>query len=78
MLHFGRAWAGFAGEVEGIADNYGGDGVAAGQTGEGTEIVAAVAVHFEREDRLSGQAELVGDSDADAFGADVEAEIARW
>lgn len=52
-----------AGEVNGIADDDGGDGEAAGEAGERAEVVAgdaaAGALALEGEDGLGGEAELV-------------------
>jgi hypothetical protein len=71
-----------AGEVDGIADDDGGDGEAAGEAGERAEVftgdAAAGALALEGEDGLGGEAELVGDCDADAAVADVEGEKAGW
>jgi hypothetical protein len=77
---FGLAGAGafFAGEMDGVADDDGGDGVAAGEAGDGAEVVAAVAMGFEGEDGLGGDAEFVGDGYSDAPGANVEGEVAGW
>jgi hypothetical protein len=76
LLHFLGARAGFAGEMEGVADDNGGDREAAGEAGYRAEIVASVAVDFEGEDGLGGEAEFVGDGHANALGADVETEVA--
>jgi hypothetical protein len=77
---FGLAGAGalVAGEMEGVADDDGGDRVASGEAGDGAEVVAAVAVGREGKDGLGGEAELVGDGYADALRAYVEGEIAGW
>lgn len=77
LLRFRGARAGFAGEMERVADDDGGDGETAREAGDGTKVVAAVAVDFEREDRLGGEAEFIGDGDTDAFDAYIEAEVAR-
>jgi hypothetical protein len=70
--------ASVAGEVDGVADHNAHHGKAAGEAGEGAEVVAgdagADAFALESEDGLGGEAQLVGDGDADASVADVEAE----
>jgi hypothetical protein len=77
-LGFGGAWALVAGEeVQGVADDDADDGEPAGETRDGTEVFARVAAGFEGQDGLGGEAEFVRDGDADAFGTDVEGEIAR-
>jgi len=53
-----------AGHVEGVADDDGLAGVAAGEASEGAEVVAAGGAG-EGEDGLSGEAEGVRDGDAD-------------
>ena len=77
-----RPRADFAGEMEGQADDDGGDAVAAAEAGDGAEGLAGagarVAVEVEGEDGLGGEAELVGDGDADAARADVEGQVAGW
>lgn len=78
LLRLQGAWASVASELERVANHDTGNGVAACETGDGAQVVAAVAVDFKREDGLDGEAELVGDCDADALGADIEAEIAKW
>lgn len=66
--------------MQGVADDDGDDGEAAGEASEGAEVVAggafAAAFAFERKDGLGGEAEFVGDGDADAGVADIEGEIA--
>lgn len=63
-------------ETKRIADDNGADGEAAGEPGQGAQIFAAAAAALEREHRLRGEPQLVRDGDADAAGADVEAEEA--
>jgi hypothetical protein len=75
-LGFGGLGAQFAGQMHGIAHYDAGDLIAAGQAGEGTQIVALVAAPLEGEHRLSREPEFVADSHADAAIADVEREIA--
>jgi hypothetical protein len=67
---------GLSREEQRVANHDGVDGEAARQSRDGAKVVAAIAVHFESQNGLSSEAELVGDRDADAFGAHVEAEIA--
>jgi hypothetical protein len=76
-LGFGGARAFGAGEVQRVADDDAGDGEAAGEASDGTQVFARIAAGFERQDGLSGQTEFIGDSDTDAFCAEVEGEIAR-
>lgn len=78
LLHLGGAGADFAGEMQGVADHDARHGEAAGEAGDGTQIVAAVAAYFKGHHRLRGEAQLVGDGDADAFCSDVEGEIAGF
>jgi hypothetical protein len=66
----------FAGEVDGIAHHDADDVEAARQAGDGAEVFSMIVTAFEGEDWLGGEAELVGDSNADAAVADVEGEIA--
>jgi hypothetical protein len=75
-LDFGGLGAEVAGEVERVADDDADAVETAAETGEGAEIVFRVALAGEGEDGLGGEAELVRDGDADAFGADVEGEVA--
>jgi hypothetical protein len=75
-LSFSSARAFVAGQVQRVADDDAGDRESAGEARDGSENVARSAAGFERHDGLGGEAEFVGDSDADAFGADVEGEIA--
>lgn len=76
LPHFFGARAHVPGQMQWVADHDGGDRKTAGQAGNGAEIIAAVAVNFESEDGLGCEAKFVGDGNADAFGADIEAEIA--
>jgi hypothetical protein len=79
-LRFDGLRADVAGEVDGVANNYADDAEAAAEAGERTEIFSGNAgcwaTPFQGEDWLGGEAEFVGDSDADAAVADVESEIA--
>ena len=77
-LDSGGARALVAGDVQRIADDDAGDGVAAGYAGDGAEVVARIAAGFERHDGLSREAEFIGHGDADAPGAHVEAEMPGW
>ena len=67
-----------AGHVEGVADDGFGDGaVLAEDAGDGLEVVAeaiSTASAVEGEERLGGVAEFVGECEADAAVAYVEAE----
>ncbi len=63
-----------AGHVEGVADDGLGDGgVLAEDAGDGLEVVLEAGA-VEGEEGLSGVAEFVGEGEADAAVADVEAE----
>lgn len=77
-LDFGCAGAVLAGEMQRVADDDGGNRVPAGKPADGTEIVAGVAAGLEGHDGLGRQAEFIRHSDADALGADVEAEVAGY
>jgi len=46
----------FAGEMDGVADHNGNDGEAAGKTGQGTQVVAGIAMPLQGQDRLGGEA----------------------
>jgi hypothetical protein len=70
-LGLGGLGALVAGHVEGIADDGLGDLVLAEETGDGLEVRAAAGA-VEGEDGLRGEAEGVGEGDADAAVADVE------
>jgi len=61
--------------VEGIADEEGIDVVLADEAGDGFEVGAEIGT-VEGEERLGGEAEGVGDGEADALVADVEREDA--
>ena len=76
LLRFESPGARLAGEVQRVADDDAGDGEAAGETREGAQVVAAIAVDFEGENGPGGEAKFIGDGDANAFGANVEGEIA--
>jgi hypothetical protein len=60
-----------AGHVERVADDGLGDVVLAEDAGDGLEVRAAAGA-MQREERLRGEAEGVGERDADAAVADVE------
>ncbi len=76
-LGSGGARAYFAGEVQGIAHDNPDDAESAGKTRKGAQILAGAAAALEREHRLGGEAQLVGNSDTDAFRSDIEREEAR-
>ena len=76
-LGFGGLRANVAGEMQGIAHHDARDTEAAAEASQRAEIVAAVVLALQRQNRLRGQAQFVRDSYADAAGADVEAEIAN-
>jgi len=80
-LRFGGLGAEFSGEMDGVANNDAYDAKAAAEAGNRTEVVSGNARRWaatlQGQDRLGGEAEFVGDGDADAAVADVEAEIAK-
>ena len=76
LVRFEGAGAGLAGEVQRVTDDDAGNGESAGETGDRTQVVAGIAVDFEGENGLGGQAQFVRDGDANAFGAKVEGEVA--
>lgn len=76
-LNLGGLRADFARELERIAHHDSGNLVAAAQAGQGAKVFARIAAARESQDGLRRQAELVGDRDADAFGTDIEREVAR-
>jgi UPF0755 protein len=75
-LGFGGLGAHITGKVEGITEDDSGAVVFAEQAAEGFEILAEILAD-QGEHRLRGEAQLVGDSDADAACAEVKAEQAR-
>jgi hypothetical protein len=75
-LRFCGLGAELAGEVDGVANYDTDDAKAAAEAGNGTEIISLTVTPFQREDRLGGQAQLVGDGYPDAAVADVQAEMA--
>ena len=77
LLDFGGPGGDIAGEVEGVADDYFGDFVPAGEAGEVAEIFAS-GFAVEGEEGLGGVAEGVGEGYADADFADVEGEGAEF
>jgi hypothetical protein len=76
-LRLGRLRALFSGEMDGVADDDADDTKAAGKSRQGTQILAAIMAALQGQHRLRGQAQLVGDSHADAAVANVEGEVAR-
>ncbi len=70
-LGLGGLGALVAGHVEGVADDGLGDVVLAEEAGDGLEVGASAGA-VEGEDGLGGEAEGVGEGDADAAVADVE------
>lgn len=73
----GGLGADVAGHIEGIAQDDGGAAVFAQEAAEGFKVLLLVFAD-QGEDGLSGEAELVGDSDADAAGAEIEAQKAGF
>lgn len=65
-----------AGGVEGIAEHDGDAAEPAEEAAERLEVLTKVFAD-EGENGLGGEAELIGDGDADASGAEIEAEKAR-
>lgn len=76
-LGLGGEGADIAGEVERMAEDNSGAVVPAEEAAEGAEVLLWVFA-AEGEDGLGGQAELVGDSDADAAVAKIEAQQAGF
>jgi hypothetical protein len=76
-VDFGGLGAEVAGEMEGIADDDGGDLEAAREAGQRAQVFTAIVAALEGQNRLRRQTEFVRDSDADAPVADVEGEIAN-
>src|SRR5208337_5667113 len=76
-LGFDGLGAGAAGQMHWVAYHDAHDAKAAAESRQRAQVVAAVALALQRQNRLRGQAQLVRDSHADAAVADVEAEIAR-
>jgi len=77
----GGLGAGAAVGVERVADDQDFDLVLADEAGDGLEVGAEVGFGgrtVEGEERLRGEAEGVGDGEADAAIADVEREDAGW
>ena len=72
---FGGLGADVAGHVERIAEDDGGAAEFAEQAAEGFEVLLRVFAD-QGEDGLRGEAELVGDRDADAAVAEIEAQEA--
>ena len=70
---FGGLGAYVAGEVERIAEDDGGAAEFAEQAAERFQVLLCVFAH-QSEHGLRGQAQLVGDGDADAAGAEIEAQ----
>ena len=74
-LSFGRLGAGGAVGVEWVADEEDFDAVLAYEAGDGFEVGAEVGA-VDGEERLRGEAEGIGEGEADAAVADVESEDA--
>jgi len=74
---FGGLRAFFAGEVQRKADDQAGHAEAAGEPGQRAEVFAPISPSFQREDRLRGESQLVGDGYPDAAIADIKAEKPR-
>lgn len=72
---FGGLRADIAGHIEGVADDDGGAAEFALQAAEGFEVLTHVFAD-KGENRLGGEAEFVGDSDADAAVSEIEAQEA--
>ncbi len=69
--------ANVAGKMHGVADHDAYDAKAAAEAGQRTEVVAAIVLALQRQNRLRRQAQLVRDGYTDAAVADVETEIAN-
>lgn len=80
-LRFGSARAYFAGEMQRVADNDPRHPKSAAKPRERAQVFSSVggpaAPPLKREHRLRRQAQLIGDGNADAAAADVQAKIAR-
>ena len=63
--------------MHGVAHHNRGDSKPPRKTSQGAQVVAGIALAFEGEDGLGGEAQFVGDGYADALRAEVEGEIAR-
>jgi hypothetical protein len=59
-----------------IANHDAGHGKTPGQPRQGAQVVAAIVVALQREDRLGRDSQFIGDSHADAAIANVEGEVA--
>jgi len=75
-LGFGGLGALVPGEVDRVSDDDADDGKSFCQAGEGAQVIAAVVLALEGEDRLRCDSQLVRDSYAYAAVAYVETEIA--
>jgi hypothetical protein len=73
----GGLGADIAGHIEGIAEDNGGAPVFAQEAAQGFEVLLCVFAN-QGEDGLGGEAELIGDGDADAAGAEIEAQEAGF
>jgi hypothetical protein len=73
----GGLGADVAGHIEGIAEDDGRAAVFAEKAAEGFEVLFQVFTD-QGEEGLSGEAELVGDGDTDAAGAEIEAQKAGF
>jgi hypothetical protein len=76
-LSFGGLGTQVSGELHRVAHHNAHDCKAAAEAGQRTQVVAAVVLALQRQNRLRCQAQFVRDGNADAAVADVEAEIAR-
>lgn len=76
-VRFGGLGADVAGHIEGVAEDDGGAAVFAQQAAEGFEVLFRVFAD-QGEDGLGGEAELVGDGDADTPAAEIEAQKAGF
>lgn len=74
---FGGLRAEVAGKVERIAEDDGRAGVFAQQAAEGPEVLFRVFAN-QSEYGLRSEAEFIGDGDADAAEAEIEAQEAGW
>lgn len=76
-LRLGGLRAQLAGEMERIADHDSSHAKPPRQARQRAQILAPVAAALQRQHRLRGQPQFVGDGYADAAIADIEAKIAR-
>jgi len=76
-LNLGGLGAYVAGKMHGIAYHDSRDAKAAAEARQRAQVIALIVFALQRQNRLRGQAQFVGDSYADAAVADIEAEIAN-